>query len=90
MNIKLKKITALFVITIFLILALSPSINCVKVNNFEKSQIVDLEEVELDLLRGEYYLYIDASENVSSSNIRYSFPPEYGYQIPIIMEIFLS
>jgi len=88
MNYKFKKVTVVGVINIFLLLALSPSINCIKVNNFEISDTEILQEVELDLLRGEYYLYIDVIENVSSFNVRYSFPPEYGYQVPIIMEIF--
>jgi len=88
MKYKFKKVSAISVINIFLILAISPTINCIKVNNFEISYKESLEEKELDLLRGEYYLYIDAVENVSSFNIRYSFPPEYGYQVPIIMEIF--
>jgi hypothetical protein len=45
------------------------------------------EIVELDLLRGEYYLYINATEDVNSFNIKYSFPPIYRNQTPIIMEI---
>ena len=88
MKFKSKKILAISVINIFLLLALSPTINCIKINNFETSLTESSEEAELDLLRGEHYLYIDAVENVSSFNIKYSFPPEYGYQVPIIMEIF--
>ena len=45
------------------------------------------ELVELDLLHGEYYLYFNALEDVSFFNIKYSFPPTYGNQTPIIMEI---
>jgi len=43
---------------------------------------------ELSLLRVEHYLYVEASENVSESHIRFSFPPIYSYQIPILLEIF--
>lgn len=88
MKSKSKKILAISLINIFLLLALSPTINCIKINNFETSPTESSEEAELDLLRGEHYLYIDAVENVSSFNVKYSFPPEYGYQVPIIMEIF--
>ena len=85
---KFEKILAIAFINIFLVLALSPAINCIKTDNFEKIYMFNSEESELDLLRAEHYLYIDAFENISSFNIRYSFPAEYGYQVPIIMEIF--
>ncbi len=42
---------------------------------------------ELDLLRGEHYLYLNATANVTNVHIRYSFPPVYNYQIPIMLEI---
>lgn len=42
---------------------------------------------ELNLLRGEFYLYIDAVDNVTSFNVIHAFPPEYGYQYPIYLEI---
>lgn len=87
MNYKLKKVFVICVINIFLVLALSPTISCIKVNNFDKVNSLNSEEAELDLLRGEHYFYIDAIENVNSFNIRYSFPAEYGYQVPIVMEI---
>jgi len=87
MGYKFKKVFVIIVINIFLILALSPTINCINVKNFEKIYSLNSEETELDLLRGEHYFYIDAIEDVGSFNIRYSFPPEYGYQVPIIMEI---
>ena len=44
-------------------------------------------EEDISLLHAEHYLYIDAIENVSISNIRYSFPPEYKCQYPIFLEI---
>jgi len=42
---------------------------------------------ELHLLRGEHYLYVTATEDVSQFHIRYSFPPDYNFQVPIILEI---
>ncbi|MCJ7572168.1 MAG: transglutaminase-like domain-containing protein [Candidatus Thermoplasmatota archaeon] len=60
------------------------------------AQIIKLGNIEIDLcginqnlslLRGEHYLYITANQNVISFNIKYSFPPEYGYQHPIYLEI---
>ncbi|MDH7507296.1 MAG: transglutaminase-like domain-containing protein [Candidatus Thermoplasmatota archaeon] len=87
MNDKLKKILVIIVINIFLLFALTPIIDSTKVDDFKEKNFFNSEETELDLLRAEHYLYIDAIENVNSFNIRYSFPPEYGYQVPIIMEI---
>jgi transglutaminase-like putative cysteine protease len=42
---------------------------------------------ELDLLRGEHYLFVNATEDVANFHIRYSFPPDYQYQVPIMLEI---
>lgn len=42
---------------------------------------------ELYLLRGEHYLYLNATDDVGEFHIRYAFPPVYGYQVPILLEI---
>lgn len=44
-------------------------------------------EEDISLLHAEHYLYIDAIEDVSLFNIRYSFPPQYKGQYPIFLEI---
>lgn len=38
-------------------------------------------------MRGDYYLYFESSENVTYFSVEYAFPPEYGYQVPIVIEI---
>jgi hypothetical protein len=43
---------------------------------------------ELDLLRVEHYLYVNASEDVGIVNVRYSFPPDYEYQVPIMLDLY--
>jgi len=43
---------------------------------------------ELDLLRVEHYLYINASEDVGMFHLRFSFPPDYEYQVPIMLELY--
>jgi hypothetical protein len=85
MNIFYKKNITVFIVTSFLILSLSPIVNSIetKVIEFNSSE----EVIELNLLRGEHYLYINATENVDSFNIRYAFPTELDYQYPIIVEI---
>ncbi len=45
-------------------------------------------EKELHLLRGEHYLYVNASDDVDEFHIRFVFPPDYGYQVPIYLEIY--
>jgi len=78
----LKKLLALSLIIQFSLLAASPSITgeWTIQENTEALQ-------ELNLLRGEHYLYVNASEDVPSFHIRYSFPPDYNYQMPIMLEI---
>jgi len=43
---------------------------------------------ELDLLRVEHYLYVNASEDVGIFHIRFSFPPDYEYQVPLMLELY--
>ena len=43
---------------------------------------------ELDLLRVEHFLYVNATEAVGVFNIRYSCPPDYEYQVPIMLELY--
>jgi hypothetical protein len=46
------------------------------------------EEVEFYLLRGEHYLFVNASQDVDDAfHIWFSFPPDYNYQVPILLEI---
>jgi len=72
------KIITIFIIFSYLSLVLSPLISGEEVLN---------EEKELYLLRGEHHLFVNATENVSSFHIRYVFPPDYGYQCPVLFEI---
>ena len=44
-------------------------------------------EKELDLLRVEHVLVLKAVENTDTFNLRYVFPPDYQYQVPIFLEI---
>lgn len=77
------------IVTILILLTASIPL----VSNAEKVKIGSYEveycgiDQELNLLRGEHYLYLDAVENVSSFNLKYAFPPEYDHQIPIYLEI---
>jgi hypothetical protein len=78
-----KNITLLIVIS-FLALSFFPIVDSISAIDYDSSE----EVIELALLRGEYYLYINSTENVESFNIRYAFPPEMQYQFPVFIEIF--
>ncbi len=88
MNAYYKKKFALFLVLLFLILSLSPLVNSNETIELKEFDYESSDEViELYLLRGEHYLYVNATENVDSFNVRYAFPAELDYQFPIIMEI---
>lgn len=82
------KVLAMSIILLFSVLAFSPLVKSDQ--NIQENTIL-LEnggaQQELDLLRGEHYLFVTASEDVSSFHLRYVFPPDYQYQVPILFEI---
>jgi len=84
MNKYYKKNVSVIIVFSFLLLSFTPMVDSTEIIEFDSSE----EIIELALLRGEYYLYINASENVGLFNIRYAFPPELKYQLPLIIEIF--
>lgn len=90
MNSNLKKAS---VITVILLLTISvtPLTSGISLpSNPSSSEVVTLEnteEIELVLLRAEHFLYLQTTENISMFNVKYVFPPEYGYQTPIFLEI---
>ena len=82
------KLLAGCIVFLFILLAISPIVSSEENLSTENKTPQSLyDEKELDLLRGEYYLFVNASEDVDEFNIRYAFPPDYKYQVPILMEI---
>ena len=79
---------SLSLIILFLVLAVSPMVSSSEKLSVENI-LIDYagEEKDLVLLRAEHYLFVDATEDVSSFHIRYAFPPEYGYQTPMFLEM---
>lgn len=59
----------------------------IDLENNTTTHLLTEEDEELDLLRAEHYLYLEAIEKVDPFNVRYSFPPEYNRQYPVFMEI---
>lgn len=85
---------AVTIISLFIVLAISPSIGS-RIPSFKDTTsrsytaiLTPTDTQELDLLRVEHYLYINASEDVNLFHIRYSFPPDYQYQVPILLELY--
>ncbi len=52
------------------------------------NNLTSTDDQELDLLRVEHYLYVNASADVGTFHIRFSFPPDYQYQVPLMLEIY--
>jgi transglutaminase-like putative cysteine protease len=50
-------------------------------------QLSGLEKKDYFLLRVEHYLELEAFGQTDSFSVKYVFPPEYGYQVPIVLEL---
>ena len=83
-----KKLLTINIIFLISVIAFSPVVSCENYiqDNIEPVELT-IQDQELDLLRGEHYLFVKATEDVNSFHIRYSFPPDYNYQVPIMLEI---
>jgi len=76
------------VITTILLLLTSgviPVLASIDINTQETK--IDTDK-ELYLLRGEHYLYLNASDSVNEFHLRFAFPPDYLYQVPTLLEIY--
>lgn len=83
-----KKLLAVSIVLLFSLLVVSPgSTGFQSYEDGVQTVSVESEEKELYLLRVEHYLYVKASEDVGSFHIRFSFPPDYAYQVPILLDL---
>jgi len=84
-----KKTLAASIVILFILLAISPLVSSENISNELLSPTDStIDEKELHLLRTEHYLFINATENIDEFHIHFVFPPDYGYQVPIFLEIF--
>jgi hypothetical protein len=88
------KLIAASIFFLFLLLTISPLVSC-QASFFEESSsethtsiTMSTDTQELDLLRVEHYLYVNASADVGTFHIRFSFPPDYEYQVPLLLEMY--
>ena len=86
MNTTIKK-TLTICIPLFLLLSGNITLGDSNIHtNLSEDRPYEIDE-ELVLLRGDHYLEIQTNENVPSFHIQYAFPPDYGYQIPVLFEL---
>jgi hypothetical protein len=84
----LKKLLAIGIILLCSISIFSPVTTLSKTpENTIITSSVGIADEELYLLRVEHYLYVNASEDVGIFHIRFSFPPDYAYQVPLLLEL---
>jgi|GEM_PF-843448 len=87
------KLVSVSIISLFMVLTFFPTVSS-HTSFFEEypcqttSYALSTDLQELDLLRVEHYLYINASEDVDAFHIRFSFPPDYQYQTPILLDLY--
>ena len=84
-----KKILVILCVSLFVLLSFSPVTNSLEISTNNTNPIVKLisEEQELTLLSGEFYLTLIATENVDSFNVKYVFPLDYHFQVPILLHV---
>lgn len=77
----------LSIITIFLLVIISAiPTSALMDNNIQETKIET--QKELYLLRGEHHLYLNALDDVNDFSLRFVFPPDYQYQVPVLLEIY--
>jgi len=83
-----KQILALSIGVIFVFTIFSPLVNSEK--QLDKT-LVDVcfldDDREILLLRVEHYLFLNAVDSTNVFDVRYAFPPDYQFQVPIFLEV---
>ncbi len=89
----MQKYAVVFVVFFIIFSAVAPVLASDSVSTnadiFSANQdsMVSDQHAEVYLLRTEHYLYLSAQESTEPFTVLFSFPPEYGYQVPIYLEI---
>jgi hypothetical protein len=82
-----KKFISILII-LLIIITIFPTVNS---ENYKNITSIHLnppnDDKELHLLRSEHYLYLKAINDTKDFNLKYVFPPDYQYQVPILLEI---
>lgn len=81
-------VKSILLITTILLLLSSGVIPALTSTDIKTQETKIVTDKELYLLRGEHYLYLNASDNVNEFHLRFAFPPDYQYQVPTLLEIY--
>jgi hypothetical protein len=83
-----KKLLVSSMLIMLILLTISPIVNSENYfDNVSLTANVPTGEKELHLLRVEHVLVLNAADDANTFNLRYVFPPDYQYQVPILLEI---
>jgi len=82
-----KKLLASSILVTIILLNISPIVNSENYSDNVTLTTNSNDEKELHLLRVEHVLVLKAAEDADTFNLRYVFPPDYQYQVPIFLEI---
>jgi len=83
-----KKLLVSSILIMLILSTISPIVN--SENYFDNVSLITNSpsgEKELHLLRVEHVLVLNAADDADTFNLRYVFPPDYQYQVPILLEI---
>jgi len=78
-----KSSVVLVLLLLLLSLIISPEMLCSSTVTTSET----MQEKEIYLVRSEHYFYINATDNIDTFHIKYSFPPNYAFQVPIYLEL---
>ncbi|MCK5030141.1 MAG: transglutaminase domain-containing protein [Thermoplasmatales archaeon] len=83
-----KKLLVSSILVMLILLTISPVVNSeAYFDNVSLTANFPTGEKELHLLRVEHVLVLNAADDTNTFNLRYVFPPDYQYQVPIFLEI---
>ena len=85
MDLSYRNVTVLCIVLLFITTAVTPII--ISVDSLEISSFEGDSEKQLVLLRGEHILVLKALDDTNLFHVKYSFPPDYNYQVPVLFEI---
>ena len=83
-----KQILVLSIMILFVLVVFSPLVSSKNQFNEIHVNISSLDNnKEILLLRVEHYLFLRAENDTDAFDVRYAFPLDYQYQVPILLEI---
>ncbi len=82
-----KQILALGIIVLFVLTIFPAPVSSENQLDKTLATVNLLDDEEISLLRVEHYLFLNTEEVTDTFDVRYVFPPDYQYQVPILLEV---